>query len=498
MARTPLASSLQQIAADHRSTRRELLGAAGAATLTAAVWRPPAARAGAGDRVAIIGGGLAGLTCAYRLARSGVQADVFEASNRLGGRCWTIRGHFADGQVAEAGGELIDSGHLEIKQLAQELRLSLDNLLQAEPNGSEPLYHFDGRPYTYAEAAADYNAVYQKVHRDVSEASYPTTYEISTPRGRELDAMTIMEWIDESVPGGTSSRFGQLLDVAYNIEYGAECDQQSALNLLYLLGYSGQGRLRLFGPSNEKFHIQGGNDQLVTKMVARLDAKRVRTGMELRAIRRNGKAYDLTFANRTTLTYPRVVLALPFSILRRSVDYSAAGFSERKRWAITELGMGTNSKLNVGFRSRLWNDLGCNGDTFADTGYQATWEVSRAQRGASGILVDYTGGRIGAAFTGSPDDLTKRFLSQLEPVLPGITLAHDGREHLQHWTSHPWTLGSYSYYKPGQYTRFGAAEAEIEGAVHFAGEHTTQDYQGYLNGAVFSGNRVASEVLAEL
>ena len=74
--------------------------------------------------------------------------------------------------------------------------------------------------------------------------------------------MTITEWIEESVPGGVKSRFGQLLDVAYNIEFGAECDQQSALNLLYLLGYVGQGQLRLFGKSNEKYHVRGGNDQI--------------------------------------------------------------------------------------------------------------------------------------------------------------------------------------------------------------------------------------------
>jgi hypothetical protein len=93
-----------------------------------------------------------------------------------------------------------------------------------------------GRPYTVAEAEDDFNGVYQKLHRDVSEASHPTTYTTSTPRGRALDAMSVIQWIEESVPGGMASRLGQLLDVRYNIEFGAECSDQSALNLLYLLG----------------------------------------------------------------------------------------------------------------------------------------------------------------------------------------------------------------------------------------------------------------------
>ena len=94
----------------------------------------------------IVGGGLAGLTCAYRLKQAGYRADLYEASDRLGGRCWTRRGDFLGGQIAEHGGELIDQGHTQIRQLAQQLGLSLDNLLAAEANGTEPFYYFDGRP----------------------------------------------------------------------------------------------------------------------------------------------------------------------------------------------------------------------------------------------------------------------------------------------------------------------------------------------------------------
>ena len=83
----------------------------------------------------------------------------------------------------------------------------------------------------------------------------------------------------------------------------------------------------------------------------------------------------------------------------------------------------------------------------------------------------------------------------VEPVLPGVSAQWDGNVTVDHWPSQPWARGSYSYYKPGQYTAFGTAEEEISGACHFAGEHTTQDFQGYLQGAVFSGERAAAEVL---
>jgi monoamine oxidase len=501
MARTPLASRLQLLAAEAHLSRRQFIGAAGAATAAAAVWTPKA-RAATQPRVVVVGAGLAGLTCAYRLKQAGISASVYEASQRTGGRCWSIRGAFGPGLVAEHGGELIDTGHTAIRQLAQELRLPLDNLYQGETKGTEPAYWFDGAPYTFEQASADFNAVYQKLHKDVSAASYPTTYLSSTQRGRELDAMSVIDWINESVPGGIGSRFGQLLDVAYNIEYGAESSQQSALNLIYLLGYSGQGQLRLFGPSNEKYHVRGGNDQIPAALTAALGSQ-ITLGSQLVAIARTAAgAYTLTFTQGTTtqtVSADRVILALPFSIMRDSVDFSKAGFNAVKTRSIRELGMGTNSKLNVGFKSRHWATLGCTGDTYADTGYQATWDVSRSQPGPSGILVDYTGGKIGDSFgSGTPSSRTQQFLKQIEPLLPGITKQWDGHATIDYWHAYPWTLGSYSYWKIGQYTAFSGAESEISGACHFCGEHTSQDFQGYLNGAVDTGQRAASEVLAAI
>ena len=161
--------------------------------------------------------------------------------------------------------------------------------------------------------------------------------------------------------------------------------------------------------------------------------------------------------------------------------------------------MGTNSKLHVQFRSRPWNGLGSNGETFADTGYQNTWEVSRAQPGASGILVNYTGGTIGASFgSGTPTQRAQQFLAQIEPVLPGLSAQWNGRATVDFWPAYPWTRGSYSYWKVGQYTGFSGIEGRQEGNAHFCGEHTSIDFQGYLNGAVETGERAAGEVIADL
>jgi monoamine oxidase len=521
MARTPIAGKLGEAAAiaaeslkrdaaaegvpaerSHQLTRRQVL-AGGAGLAVAGTLAGPLrfANAATAPRIVVIGGGLAGLTCAYRLKQAGYAAQLHEASDRLGGRCWTIRGSFANGQIGEHGGELIDQGHNAVRQLSQELGLTLDNLLAGEANGTEAFYYFDGQPYSFAEATDDLKQIWQQIHKDVSAASYPTQYNLSTQRGRELDAMSITDWINAYVPGGIRSKIGQLLDVAYNIEYGAECSVQSSLNMLYLLGYAGQGQFRVFGKSNEKYHVRGGNDQVPAGLADGL-AGQITLGSQLVGIARNSDgSYKLSLqqgATTKSVTADRVVLALPFSLLR-SVDIGKAGFSALKRTAIKELPMGTNSKLHAQFSNRHWNSLGSNGETYADTGYQNTWEVTRTQPGGSGILVDYTGGTIGASFgSGTPTERAQQFLAQIEPVLPGISSRWNGRATVDYWAGYPWTKGSYSYWKVGQYTKFSGIEGVQEGACHFCGEHTSVDFQGYLNGAVETGERAAGEVAAAL
>ena len=540
MARTPLLRAIQRLYQDFaeaersgrpieqvqeeraRWTRRDFVKAGGAALGAVALGGTVPALAGkafAGQpRIAIVGGGIAGLNAALTLSDAGYTSTVYEASSRVGGRMHSDTTSWANGQVSEHCGELIDSGHKTIQQLAKRFGFGLTDLLSAEPNQSTDTFYFLGGYYPNAQANSDFKPVYNQVHSDASAAGYPTLYNSSTARGRQLDQMSLYDYIEAYVAGGHASPMGRLLDVAYNTEYGNETRVQSSLNLIYLLAYQPQpGQFRIFGASDERYHVTGGNEQVPRAMAAYIQANGsgVNLNTSLSGILLNGDgSYTLSFSRgnqKSSAVADRVILAMPFSVLRTILSsgssYTRAGFDSLKQTAIQQLGYRSNSKLHMQFSGRLWNQSGpwgiSTGYSFSDLAYQNSWDVSRGQGGATGILVNYTGGNQGASLS-DPSMLatyTQNALQDLEKVFPGISATFNGTSTLDYPLGNPYLLGSYSFWKVGQYTQFSGYERARQpypnGRCHFAGEHCSINFQGYMEGGAQEGARAANEILSD-
>jgi monoamine oxidase len=483
-------------------TRRRLL--AGAAGIGAAAALGPTALAralgaprrpgGEQPRIAIVGAGLAGLTCAYRLHQRGIASTLYEAhAHRVGGRCWTAR-EFAAGQTAEHGGEFIDTAQHRIRALAKELGLTLDDLAAAAHGAPtrSPRLVLGGKVRPYAEVFRQERMLEERAYADARRVR-DFTWNRATRAARELDEMTAAEWLAEALPDRSHHLLRRAAEQLMAEEFGLDADRLSALTILMQFGPFGV-------ESDERFHVHGGNDQIAWGLAERLPAGTLQLDRPLTALRRCGSGYALSFAGTgAEARADIVVLCLPFTALRR-VDLDGAGLGARKRRCIEELGMGTNAKLLLQFRRHLSHYDDWNGEFYDE--HVDTWCSSTDEPGRPGLLTVYSGGSYGAAQRGhgphapAPHGRVRAALAKLDPAVPGLAAGFDGRAWLDHWASDPWTHGSYAAYEPGQVTRYWGFVGRPEGRLLFGGEHTALSAQGYLDGAVASGERCAAEAAA--
>ena len=492
----------QRQAASAGASRRRLLQSAAAGSLLAAMpWRSVLAQVPAD--VGVVGAGLAGLYGAYVLAGKRIGTQVYEASDRVGGRVASLRGVFPD-QVAERGAELIDTTHVTLRNLATGMGLTLEDY-NKEPG--EPSYFFDGRHFSESEVVAEYRALTAAMNSDLQRLSNGPTADSHTAFDRLLDFTTLKDYLRTR---GAGSLISQVLDVAYTIEFGREIEQQSALSFLFFAQASRRAVFKPFGVfSDERFHIVEGNDRVATGLAALLPQP-VSFGHRLLKVSRlpDGRfklAFDVG-GKVVERTHAAVILTLPAPAMRGIEFDPSVALPSFKRDAIERFDYGLSCKLMIGFRGRPWYErLSSDGGSYSDLpNHQNTWETNpvRAQYGVRGVLTDYSGGnraaRLDVARTQAE---ATAFLGDLEKVWPGTTALavrdSKGRilAHLENWQKNPLFGGGYSNNPPGYFTTLEGQYAKPVGRLLFAGEHTDSfyEYQGFMEGALLSGARAADQ-----
>lgn len=457
------------------------------------------ARAGGGDPVAIIGAGVAGLTAAYRLQQVGIPCEIFEGSERTGGRILTKYDFNKDAMFCELGGELVDTNHADLIALAGELGVGIQEL-KAEDKGVD-LYFFSGKHYSDEQLIPLFQPFAKKLAADF-EGIYDAKQNFTEKAGK-FDRMSLAAYLTETGKG-VEKWVIDMLRVAYTIEHGRELDEQSSLNLIACLKADTSEGFELFGDSDESKRIKGGSSSLPNALVRALDDKvKIHKGYMLVKIGQVGPAIALNFATdggTKSVKFSRVICTLPFTMLRLVEGLNALPLSEEKQVAIAQFGYGNNAKVMYGFGERWWRNptvklpAPSNGSIFTDLSLQNTWETSRGQAGESGILTNFLGGN---AVKHLSTDRFVKFREELNLIFPGIGDKFDGKRAIMNWLKYKFTRGSYSCPLVGQYTTLPAAASkpELHGRLIFAGEHTSGDFAGFMNGAVQSGNRAAKEIL---
>lgn len=453
--------------------------------------------------VLIVGAGIAGLTAAYYLDRSGVPVRIVEASQRIGGRILSRDRALGTETTVELGGEFIDSGHKNIRKLAKELGLVEVDLFTADRGLTKDVWFFNNRLVSEKELVTAFIPLAKQIDRDV-KAIGEVNYQSTNRRAIELDRISIAAYLERYCPDPLLRRF---IEVAYTNEYGLAVDRQSSINLLLLIGKQ-TDKIEIFGSSDQRYHLRGGNQQIIEKLADKF-RDRIETNTRLESLRStaNGRYRVSLFQGSTSneSTFDRVILALPFNILR-SIDLRVK-LPPRKQAAIKEMGYGTNTKVITSYSDRLWRTkYRSNGESFSDLDTSETWEATRYTDTKAGLITSFRGGKLGenigrrSLYLGASKsaEVAISFAQQFDLLFPGVKDLRSNQSIVTDWIDSPYSKGSYSCYLVGQWTKFAGTEGKRVGNLFFIGEHCSIEAQGYMEGGCATGRMGAEAILKDL
>ena len=433
-----------------------------------------------GTSVIVAGAGLAGLTAAFELQRRGARVTVVEARDRLGGRVWTRRDGFAEGQHAEAGGDMIDPDQQAIRRLAKDLGLTLSPILRrgfafARQAARGPVITRGSEAGGLWAALAQAAEPWVRAHR-LNERQW------AGPIARQLAGQSVADWLD-------SIRANRQLRARMNGMRGFFLADPGHLSLLALVD-----QLATESSALDHFcRIRGGNDRLAAALACTLEQP-VRRNTMVRAVAQSRGKVRVTVRGRDGQDHmiaDALVLALPATMMRRLTFTPPLPSPQRK--AFDDLHYGPATKTLLQFDRRFWRRAGKPLAYGTDLPIGAIWDGNEEQPGRSGILTLLAGG--------STSHDTKRLLAKggAEAVVARLTWLGATKAVLRaachvSWEDDPFVRGGYAVFQPGYDPEQRAWLSRPHGRILFAGEQTSLRWQGYMNGAVESGLRGALEV----
>jgi monoamine oxidase len=436
-----------------------------------------------GVSVLVAGAGLAGLSAARALMARGATVTVIDVRDRVGGRVWTIRDTFAEGQHAEGGADFIDGDHHEICNLATELGLKLAPILK----GGFGYVRADqsGRSTIVARNARN---SWQRLADELRPASRP--YQLAerrwdSPITADLARRSVAAWLDET-------RADTDLRATAAGMRGFFLADPEELSLVALVDQFAENDAAMPGTI---YRITGGNDRLVSALAQPL-GDRLHLNTDVVALSHRGKVVRATVKNNRALAQiscDYAILALPATLLRRIPITPALPAQQHE--AVVRLKYGRATRTLLQFTKRFWRAVGRPRAFGSPLPFGAIWDGNEEQRGRAGILSLLAGG--------SASDATQAIVAKHGARGLADALAWLGSKDSELltsrqivWEQDPFARGGYAYFDPGFDPGLRAWLSRPAGRLFFAGEHTSIRWQGYMNGAVESGLRAAAEVAA--
>jgi monoamine oxidase len=446
--------------------------------------------------VIVVGAGLAGLIAARELTSAGIDVTVLEARDRVGGRVmnFSLSPSGGDGNVVEAGGQWIGPGQERMYQLAKELDV---DTFPTYDDG-ETVTILKGRRQRFAGDLPKLNPV---VLADLGQGVFrlerlakriPLSSPWAATRAERLDGQTLETWIRRNLRTKTAR---SILSLFLSSVFAAE---PANLSLLYGLHYIHSGNsfdtlVRTSGGAQQD-RMVGGSHVLPQRLAERLDRIRLNS-----PVRRITHTADGTTVETDTgrIAARRVIVAVAPALAAR-IDYEPALPAGRDQLT-QRMPQGSVIKVHAVYDSPWWRTDGLSGQTGSpDLPVSITFD-NTPPGGAPGIITGFVEGARAVEF-GALDDGERRRIAIDCLVRYFGPRAANPQEFLElDWSKEVWTRGCYgAHMPPGVLTQFGRYLRQPVGPLHWAGTETSPEWTGYMEGAVASGERAASEVLEKL
>jgi len=444
--------------------------------------------------VVVIGAGLAGLTAARTLANAGVDALVLEARGRVGGRTYTVRA--ADGTPIDLGGQWIGPTQRRIAALAAEVGVTTfktyDTGRNVQYRNGERAEYAGAIPTTDPVTTAD--VVEALLTLTTMSSQVPLEAPWEAPEAAAWDAQTMASWMEANI---ASADARQLITLAVEAVFSAEPGELSLLHVLFYI-HSGGGLMDLIGVTGgaQESRFREGA-QAVSERVAAALGERVILNAPVQTIAQDGDGVRVE-ADGVTVAAKRAIVAIPPALAGR-IRYRPAlpGYRD----ALTQrVPMGNTFKVHCVYDRPFWRDAGLTGQATSDTGALRLTFDNSPESGTPGILMGFVEGHGRWRDWALREPAERRAAVLADLVRLFGEEAATPREYIEHsWTDEEYTRGCYvGLFPPGVLTTYGEAIRAPIGRIHWAGTETATEWNGYMDGAVQSGERTAAEVLQAL